>query len=241
MSDLRVDVHFSPVELEPAALADRTVVVLDVLRATTTIVEALANGAVAVIPTGSTEDAVRLVQSLGRDDALLCGERKGRKIEGFDLGNSPAEYVPERVAGKKLVMNTTNGTRALLVAEEAAEVLVGAFTNLSAVADTAAGSDAVTILCAGREGRFALEDAVCAGHLVRALEGRTEGDPVYTDAARAARALAEVVEPGRAFLETTAAGRSLLELGMGDDLDLCVELDRHRIVPTMREQSIVLP
>ena len=116
---MRVDVHFTRAEVDSAALAEATAVVINVLRATTTIVEALANGAVGVYPTVSAEDAVKLAASLGREDTLLCGERKGVKVDGFDLGNSPAEFTAEVVDGKKLVMSTTNGTRAFSSASEA--------------------------------------------------------------------------------------------------------------------------
>ena len=113
---MRIDTYFTVPEVDGASLAESAVVVIDVVRATTTIIEALANGARAIFPTESTEEAVRLASSLGREDSLLCGERKGEKIEGFDLGNSPAEFTREVVEDKKLVMSTTNGMRALGVA-----------------------------------------------------------------------------------------------------------------------------
>ena len=115
---MRIDTYFTVPEVDGASLAESTVVVIDVVRSTTTIIEALANGARAIFPTESTEDAVRLAQSLGREDSILCGERKGEKVEGFDLGNSPAEFTREVVEDKKLVMSTTNGTRALAIAQE---------------------------------------------------------------------------------------------------------------------------
>ncbi|MCA9297739.1 MAG: 2-phosphosulfolactate phosphatase, partial [Phycisphaerales bacterium] len=109
---MRIDVFFTVDEVDPALLPGTTVVVVDVVRATTTITEALANGARGIYPTASIEEAVKLASSLGREDALLCGERKGAKIEGFDLGNSPREFTRAAVEDKRLVMSTTNGTRA---------------------------------------------------------------------------------------------------------------------------------
>ena len=135
----------------------------------TTIVEALASGARGVIPTTSAEDAVRLAALLGREDTLLCGERKGAQIEGFDLGNSPGDFSAEIVRGKRLVMSTTNGTVAFSRAQEADRVLACAFTNLGAVAEAVGGEDSLVVVCAGRQGRFSLEDAVCAGHLLLRL------------------------------------------------------------------------
>ena len=131
---MRIDTYFTLPELDGTSLTVSAVVVIDVVRATTTIIEALANGARAIFPTESTEDAVRLASSLGREDSLLCGERKGEKVEGFDLGNSPSEFSRQVVEDKKLVMSTTNGTRALIAAQEAARVLPCALTNLGAVA-----------------------------------------------------------------------------------------------------------
>src|SRR5690606_9016889 len=139
---------------------------------TSTIVEALANGARSVFPVASIEAAVRLAQNMGRDEVLLCGERRGLPIDGFDLGNSPREYTPDRVAGRSLIMTTTNGTPALLATTTAQETLVASFLNLSAVVARLAESGApATVVCAGRERRFSLDDAVCAGAIVRALCG----------------------------------------------------------------------
>jgi 2-phosphosulfolactate phosphatase len=115
---MNIQTYFMVEEVDPAALSESVVVVIDVVRATTTMTEALANGARAIYPTASTEEAVRLAQSLGRDDTLLCGERKAAKVEGFDLGNSPSEFTSAAVRGKRLVMSTTNGTRALLAGTE---------------------------------------------------------------------------------------------------------------------------
>jgi 2-phosphosulfolactate phosphatase len=232
---VRAQVYFTPGEVEPAAIQGAEVVVLDVVRATTSMVEALANGARAIYPTASTEEAVRLATSLGRDDTLLCGERKGVKVEGFDLGNSPSEFSSDVVGGKRLVMSTTNGTVALTKVQEADRVLAGAFTNLSAVADAVRGADHLVLVCAGRVGRFSLDDALCAGHLLRRLgDGHT-----LNDAARAVAALAGVVSADGAFLRSTEAGKALGEIGLDADLDVCGEVDRHQVVAEMRDQALV--
>jgi len=237
---LKIDVHFTPAEIEPAVLAQATVVVIDVVRATTSIVEALANGLKAVFPTASTEEAVKLAASLGREDTLLGGERKGLKIEGFDLGNSPGEYVGEELNGKRLVMTTTNGTPALRAADEAARVLVCAFTNLSAVARSVADDAHVVVQCAGRGGRFCFEDAVCAGHLLLKIREVDEVTLELNDPGRAACALAERIEVSAAFLRGTAAGQSIEAIGLGDDLILCADVDRHDVVPHVQDGSITV-
>jgi len=237
---MKIDVYFTIDEVDPPSLGTAAVVVVDVLRATTTMAEALANGARAIVPTVSTEDAVRLATSLGREDTLLCGERKGAKVEGFDLGNSPREFTAEAVGGKRLVMSTTNGTRALVAGSEGARLVACAFTNLGAVTDTLRGAEQVAIVCSGREDRFSLEDALCAGYLVRRLSEGEDPEPTLNDAARAAVTLAGALSPDRAFLARTAGGEALTAIGLGDDLDICAEVDRHTIVPEMRDQIITV-
>lgn len=235
---MRIDTYFTPLEVDPAELAEASVVVIDVVRATTTIIEALANGARAIYPTESTEEAVRLASSMGREDTLLCGERKGRKVEGFDLGNSPREFDADTVGGMKLVMTTTNGTRALAAAAEAGRVLPCAFTNLGAVADEVSDDEHVAIVCAGREDRFSLDDALCAGHLIQRMIADSEHDHELNDAARAVRALASARKPTKRFLGLTAGGASLIEIGLADDLEICADVDRHDIVVFMKDQAI---
>ncbi len=236
-----IDVFFSPAEVQESSVGKRTAVVIDVIRATSVMVEALANGARGIFPTVSTDEAIRLALSLGRDDTLLCGERKGRKVEGFDLGNSPAEFSPEVVKGKQLVMSTTNGTRAILAAEDADRVVVASFLNLSAVARTLKGEQSLAIVCAGREDRFALDDALCAGALVRKLVEGREAEAALNDAARVSLELARVFTPDPAFLRSTAAGAALVSIGMDGDLELCAAVDRRGVVPEMMERRIALP
>jgi 2-phosphosulfolactate phosphatase len=237
---MTIDAYFTAAEVDPAALFEATVVVVDVIRATTTVVEALANGARGIYPTPSTEEAVKLAHSLGREDTLLCGERKGAKVQGFDLGNSPREFTREVVAGKRLVMSTTNGTRALVAAQAGARLLPCAFTNLSSVAGALAEEEHVVVLCSGRDNRFALEDALCAGHLIGRLTRSGTAAHAMSDAARAARALASGRKPTKKFLAATDGGQALIEIGLGEDLDICAEVDRHEIVAEMRDRVITL-
>lgn len=235
-----MDVHvfLTSGEVEPGIVAGRTVVVIDVLRATSTIVEALANGATAIYPAPSTESALKLLSSLGREDTLLCGERRWLKVEGYDLGNSPAEYTPARVAGRRLVMSTTNGTRALTAAAGAARVVVGSFLNLGAVARAVADASSLVIICAGQEDTFSLDDVVCAGALLdRVIPAEGEGVTV-NDAALAAISLAQRFESDPAFLLQTMAGRSLAENGFASDVAFCAQIDRHGLVPEMQDRII---
>jgi 2-phosphosulfolactate phosphatase len=236
---MRISAYFTVGEVTPGALTDATVVVIDVVRATTSIVEALANGARGIYPTVSTEEAVKLAHSLGRDDTLLCGERKGQKVEGFDLGNSPGDFTREAVEGKRLVMSTTNGTSAFGLAHESARVLACAFTNLSAVASAVEGVEDLVVLCAGKEGHFSMGDALCAGHLISlVLADRTE-EHTLNDAAIAARALA-ARKPSKRLLGQTAGGRALIEVGLEADLEICADVDRHGLVAELIDQAITV-
>jgi 2-phosphosulfolactate phosphatase len=238
---VKVATFFTAAEVDPTRVQKGTAVVIDVIRATSTIVEALANGAQAVYPTLSTEEALRLATSLGRDDTILCGERKGLKVEGFDLGNSPREFVPDRVRGKRLVMSTTNGTRAFLAAQGAERVLAGSFLNLSGVTRAVNGTERLALVCAGKEDRFSLDDALCAGRILRALIEDNGVDPELDDASRAVLALARDLEPDEALLRGTAAGAALVAVGLEDDLPVCAQVDRHAVVPEMHDRMIRLP
>jgi len=238
---MTIDVFFSPAVVDEGTVEGRDTVVIDVIRATSTLVEALANGARAIFPTVSTEEAVKLASSLGREETLLCGERKGVKVEGFDLGNSPSEFTPGVVGGKQLVMTTTNGTRAFSAVEDAGRVLAASFLNLSAVVEALSSSTDLVIVCAGRENRFALDDALCAGLLLNLwLEGR-DGESTLNDAARVASDIARNHTPTVEFLRSTAAGKALMEVGLGEDLQICADRDRHGLVPEMKDRRISIP
>ena len=242
---MRVETYLSAHEADAAQIADGTAVVIDVIRATSTIVEALASGARAVYPTLSSEEAIRLANSLGREDTLLCGEQKGLRIEGFDLGNSPGEFTSDRVSGKQLVMSTTNGTRAFLAAEGAERVLAASLLNLSAVAEAVSGAERVVFVCAGKGGRFSLDDALCAGLILQSLAGEGDDRPSSSwrldDASRSALALAKVYDVAADLLRETAAGTALVEVGLEADLERCAEVDRYRLVPEMNDRMISLP
>ena len=238
---MKLDVLITPGELMPADVAQRTVVVVDVLRATSTIVEALAAGARALYPVAEVEEALKLANTLGREEVLLCGERKSLAIDGFDLGNSPGDFTAERVGGKLIVMSTTNGTGALVAAGAASRVIVGSWLNLTAVADYLERTGAEPVfLCAGRGGKFALEDAVCAGTIAAALMERSETDWELNDGAMAALAMAlRYPDPDELFRET-AAGKQIVEVGLREDLAFCALTDRHDVVPVLQDRQIVL-
>ena len=219
---------------------DAHVAVVDVLRATTTIATALRSGAAGVIPVGDPADAIALSQRLGRDRVLLCGEQEAERIEGFDLDNSPASFAPEAVAGRTLIMTTTNGTRALRAVSGAASVRAAGLVNRTAVADALAHEDGdVLIVCAGEGGGFALEDAIGAGALVDALL-TSISDVELRDGARAAALLYRCVATRLADAIASAdhAGH-LAQKGFAGDVTRCAALDTLDIVPILRDGILV--
>lgn len=240
---MRIDTFLTVPEVDPAIVEGRTALVIDVIRATTTIVQAISNGARAVYPTESSEEAIKLASSLGRDEVLLCGERGGLRIDGFDLGNSPSEYEPEVVEDKQLVMSTTNGTRAFVAAEHAERVVPVSLVNLTAAAESAVadGPENLVVICSGKENRFSLDDAVCAGHLIREIQKVSGVVPELGDAGRTTVELAQRFEPTVDFLKSTAAGRALVDVGLEEDLAFCARLNLHRVVPEMQDRIIRLP
>ena len=235
---MRIELYNSIPEMDGAPVVDAAALVIDVLRATSTLTEALANGARAVYPVLTAEEAVRIANSLGREDTIVCGERKGLLIEGFDLGNSPREFTPDRVRDRKLVMTTTNGTRAFLAVAEAERVVAASFLNLSAAAEAVADAERVVILCAGKEDRFTLDDTLCGGHLVAKLTEGREAACSLNDGALAAQALASAQPPTEELFTRIAAGQALVEVGLGEDLPFCAQVDRHTLVPVMVDRVI---
>jgi 2-phosphosulfolactate phosphatase len=236
---MKIDVHFTP--LGVGELAGRGVVVVDVLRATTTIVTALANGAKAVIPAATSEEAVRLASNLEKDGVLLAGERRSVKIEGFALGNSPREMEPAAVAGKTVVLATTNGTPALVAAQGGDPVLVGAPVNFRALVERARAvlteRRDLVILCAGREKQFAIEDAYMAGRIVKAVKKGLRKLEL-NDAARVALVLTGELEGWKEALEQSEAARQLADVDLAEDVDFAARADRFGMVPTYADRRI---
>lgn len=240
---MKIDVLWTPAEMALVRDQDRTTVVIDVLRAATTIATAIHNGAKAVVPASSIEEAVRIANQIGRENSLLCGERQGVRIQGFDLGNSPAEFSRDAVEGRTLVMTTSNGTSAMTSLVGNRAIYVGALVNMRAAAEMLA-RDGISplIVCAGRNGRVAVEDALCAGLIVEswlALGDPKSEDYALGDGARAALALARQHSPVDArFLADTEAGRALKEIGQAGDLELCARLGIYSDVPVLRDRQI---
>jgi 2-phosphosulfolactate phosphatase len=233
----RVYVHLLPSLIPPGSLRGGVAVVVDVLRATTVMVHALANGCEAVIPCGEIDEAQAVAAGLPKGKAILGGERGGLPIPGFDLGNSPGDFTREVCEGKTLVMTTTNGTRAILASLEADRVLVGSFANVTAIWDVLKKETRpIHIVCAGTDGRVALEDALLAGELTLNLCAWQGGVRIWSDLAKvadvndqamlAAAAGWELVFPPllsgapplESWLSVGRGGRRVAEIGLGADI-----------------------
>lgn len=241
---MKLDVVFTPSGLTAGEVQGRIVFVIDILRAGTTMCAALFHGARAVVPVGSTEEALRLAQTLGSDDTLLAGERNCIPIPGFHLGNSPREMLPEVVRGKTIIMTTTNGTDALLATAGAAEVSLAGAANFSIASARAREAwttrEDLLIICSGREQRFALDDAYTAGRLAEAALGGSRSRKGLSDATLVALDL--VRRYGRTWerpLRASRGGRDLAELGLVDDIVDAARVDAYPVRAVFQDRRVV--
>lgn len=249
-----LNVYALPKLVDPEELAGGTVVVIDVLRASTTIVYALEAGANEVLPCQEVEEARAVAGRLPGDGVLLGGERGGLPIHGFDLGNSPREYLADRVGGKTLVFTTTNGTRAILRARQADRVLIGAFVNATAVLEQLVGQQQIHLLCAGTRGQIGRDDVLMAGMLVDRI--LRQGDLIWEQNAQAVTARetwlhafalpraieAEPLEPPRLAgqLRDSVGGKNLIAIGLEDDILAAAQIDRFGSVPELDRESMCI-
>jgi 2-phosphosulfolactate phosphatase len=240
---MQIHVHLLPSLTSPQELAGFPVVVIDVLRATTTMVYALAAGASQIIPCLDIAEA-RDIARRRVPPVVLGGERGGRKIKDFDVGNSPTEYTSERVSAATIVFTTTNGTSALRYTTAADPVLLGAFVNLSAVAAQLSDFSQVHLLCAGTGGAITREDTLLAGAIVERLVVAPGREVHLDDPARLAHAAWLALGDDRfspdtltAALRQTQGGRNLIAIGMEADLACASQIDQFAIVPYLERST----
>jgi 2-phosphosulfolactate phosphatase len=229
---VRIDVAPTADAVVAADLGGVTALIIDVLRASTTIITALSNGCDAVVPVADPQDARRRAAETPNGTALVAGERQGEPIPGFDLSNSPVEFQSPHVRGKTVFFTTSNGTRALLAARAAEAIGITALVNVTAAAAWAAGAGRdVAIVCAGSHGRRALEDWTCGGLAVERILAAMP-TAVLTDAAR------DALETGRRYAADVGRlkqdapwARRLIAAGRAADVDVCLRLDTTKLVP----------
>jgi len=211
-------------------IESRTVVVVDVLRATSCMVTAFAHGVVSITPLANL-DVCKAMKTRGY---VTSGERDGKKVEGFDKGNSPFEYMGDQVKGMRIAFTTTNGTQAIDKSRKAKEVIVGSFLNLSAVARHLLLSDHnILVVCAGWKGKVNLEDTLFAGALVEKLKDYIEPD---CDAPLAAQSLYNMAKDDMVkFLSASSHVRRLQRLGIQKDIAFCLTPDQFQVLPVLRD------
>lgn len=237
-----IDVFSSSSAFHEEDVRDKIVVVIDVLRACSTIQTALENGASEVIPVSETEDPGKYIRNLDSSGLLLCGEKGGKKVEGFHLGNSPSEYVKEVVQNKTLIFKTSNGTRAITRSHLAREILIGSFLNLSALVDYLKEHQLrdIMLVCSGWKNRLSIEDLLCAGAITYHLyDKKIPGEAM--DGAKVAFGLYEKF--GKKVPELIASSNHanrLRELGFGDDLRYCARIDLFKSIPVMHDGLITI-
>lgn len=240
---MRIDVLFGPSMLAPAAVTGRVVAVIDVLRASTTIATALANGARNVVPLESADAVITRAKQLERADVRTAGEQKMQPIPGFDLGNSPREMTREAVDGKTVLFTTTNGTATLLAVQGARDVVIASYVNVSAVTTllrtAARGGTDISIVCAGRDRQLSLEDAACAGRYVRLVTKTLEAE--LGDGAFACTVLdRRYGDRLDKLFADSEHGRALAEAGFGEDLVACGAVNAHPVIPIYQDRQITL-
>lgn len=230
-----IDVCLSPELMHLYNVKDRTVVVVDILRATSCMVTALANGAESIMPFADLDEC-RKMKTRG---FVTSGEREGKKVEGFDKGNSPFEYMGDEVRGLKIAFTTTNGTQAIEKSKDAKQVIVGSFLNLTAVVkNLLLGENSVLIVCAGWKGRVNLEDTLFAGAVVEKLKDYLGPD---CDAPLAARQLYNLAKDNMSgFLSESSHVKRVNRLNIHEDFEFCLTVDKYNVLPRLKNGVITI-
>jgi len=237
-----LDVLLKPGDIAPERIRGKTIVVVDVLRASTSIVTALAHGAKKVIPCSTVEEAWEAAKSEQQKDVLLCGERSGKRISGFDLGNSPLNYSNDHVRGKTIVFTSTNGSQMISIVKTGDAVIIGGFINSQAVVEFIIDSSRDCLFaCSGSEGRFSLEDTVCAGMMIQKIEDQVGEDNIQkTDEALTAQILYQHHSSDLdGMIRNCQHGKYLQSIGFAEDLKLCISVDTLSEVPILQNDEIV--
>lgn len=224
-----IDVCLSPELMHLYNVHDKTVVVVDILRATSCMTTALAHGIESITPFAKLDDCL----ALRGKGYFAAGERDGKKVDGFDLGNSPFEYMNPELKGKKIAFTTTNGTQAIAKSEGAKEIIIGSFLNLSSVVKYIINSENnVLVVCAGWKGKVNLEDTLFAGALVEKLKNHIEPD---CDAPLAAKQLYNLSKGNMVkFLSTSSHVKRLAKLNIHKDIEFCLTPDQYQAVPVLK-------
>jgi 2-phosphosulfolactate phosphatase len=225
-----IDVCLSPDLMHLYPVHDRTVVVVDILRATSCMTTAFAHGIKSITPFAKLEDCL----AMKAKGYYTSGERDGKKVDGFDLGNSPFEYMDQKLKGQQIAFTTTNGTQAIAKSIGAQEIVIGSFLNLSAVVEhLKQGSSNILVVCAGWKGKVNLEDTLFAGAIIEHLGNTIEPE---CDAPLAARHLYREARHDMVdFLKDSSHVKRLGKLNIHKDIEFCLTPDLYQVVPLLKE------
>lgn len=228
-----IDVCLSPDMMHLYPVIDHAVVVVDILRATSCMTTAFAHGIEAIAPFAKLEDCL----AMKAKGFYTAGERDGKKVDGFDLGNSPFEYQEPKLKGAKIAFTTTNGTQAIAKSLGASEIIIGSFLNLSAVANHLKTlPQNILVVCAGWKGKFNLEDTLFAGALVEKLKNDVQP---ACDAPLAAQALYNQAKGDMLqFLSNSSHVKRLARLNIHKDIAFCLTEDTYAVVPILRDNIL---
>ncbi len=238
---MNIELYLTAALLTESNIENKTVVVVDVLRSSTSICAALMAGAKGVIPTDGPGEAGEMRSKLGSDTTVLAGERNGVRIDSFDLGNSPSEFTGESVGGKFVIMTTTNGTGIFKKTAKAELVLSGSLVNATKVVEKIVQSDNdLVIICSGQQGNFSIEDTMCGGLLIDRLSSRYQRPQKMNDAANIAWQLyrnnsgnlTETIEKGE-------HGQYLSSIGFNKDIGMATAIDSMPVRPVLRDGRLV--
>lgn len=229
-----IDVCVSPDLMHLFKVSDRTVVVVDILRATSCMTTAFAFGIEQIFPVAKLEECLALKSA----DTFTAGERDGKKVDGFDLGNSPFEYMQPHLKGKRVAFTTTNGTQAIVKSLEAKEIVIGSFLNLRAVVTHLLQTDDnILVVCAGWKGKVNLEDTLFAGAIVELLKETVVPE---CDAPLMAQHLYNAAKNDmEAFLRESSHVKRLARLGIQKDITFCLTPDQYNVVPVLKNGALV--
>jgi 2-phosphosulfolactate phosphatase len=230
----KIDVCLTPELLHQYDLEHKIVVVVDILRATSCMVSGLAHGVKEIVPVSTLEECKELQNS----GYLAAAERNGSKAEGFDMGNSPFEYMDEKVKGEKVAVTTTNGTLAINKSLSAKEILIGAFLNLKTITEYLKNKEEdIIVLCAGWKGKFNLEDTLFAGALCHQLKNDFE---FACDAPLAAEAMYLTAKNDMMkYMRDSSHAKRLAKLNVIKDIEFCIQESIYDVIPYLSGKSLI--
>ncbi len=243
---MRIDVYLTPFFLEKELMfANSYVVLIDVLRASSSIAAALYNNAKEIITTDTTEKAISIYNNLDKEHRFLAGERNCIKPEGFDAGNSPSEFIYEKVNNKTVIITTTNGTKIFAKAKEAKRRIIASFVNFNIVLNDLLNSiqknqfETFYFLCAGTNGRLTYEDSLCTGAYISNIIKKYP-DLSLTDSAQTAMDLYEIYKHNLIdFIKTREHSQKLINLNLESDVDDCLTFDKYPVLPILIGNKVI--